>query len=120
MDNSYSNDLDLLVKAYGGEFVGSIFKSNPEIMLVLLEELIEMLRSSGINSQTQFFRDPVVLHTFENIVLPNYPFNQVIHIASVGCSYGKEPYSLLLKNLSRIFIEAISSVEVIIKKSVNF
>lgn len=103
MERIYDNVLDRLIEVYGPEFVGGMFKSNPEIMLLTVEELLQKVKSSrrgqtDIHGQTELFRDIVVLQTFENVVLANYSPDQAIHVASIGCSHGKEPYSLLLKN----------------------
>ena len=63
-----------------------------------LEGRISNLITDGVPQDTLFFRDLKVLLAFEQVVLPSYGSSAVIKIASVGCSNGKEPYSLVLRN----------------------
>ncbi len=62
------------------------------------EEKWEAYRTYGISPTASFFADDQVFEIFEKIVFPKYSAKKIVNIASVGCSNGKEAYSLLLVN----------------------
>ncbi len=68
---------------------------------VPLEEQLKRMRESVVNSKTHFFRDRHVLYTLKRIVLPCYAADKPVSIASVGCSTGREVYSVLMQNWDR-------------------
>lgn len=80
------------------ESVRSFLKMNPDLKQYPPDEQLKLYRHFGINPKTEFFRDENVLHALENTIFPEYSDNRKLRIASVGCSVGKEPYSLLAKN----------------------
>lgn len=71
---------------------------NPHMMQYSPDEQLKLYRHFGINPKTEFFRDENVLDALENTIFPEYSNDKKLRIASVGCSVGKEPYSLLAKN----------------------
>ena len=65
------------------------------------KERIEFLEKNPTSQYTLFFRDDIALEVFRHIVMPDVfenIKNRKIQIASVGCSHGREPYSILLQN----------------------
>jgi len=65
------------------------------------KERIEFLEKNPTSQYTLFFRDDIAFEVFRHIVMPDVfenIKNRKIQIASVGCSRGSEPYSILLQN----------------------
>ncbi|MBI2654210.1 hypothetical protein HYX02_05375 [Candidatus Woesearchaeota archaeon] len=87
-----------LVELHKPQLFQHFLQEHPQVDSLPLQAQLKIFRNHGINDQTQFFRDEQVLSAFERLVLPSYPGSYVIHVASVGCSTGQEPYSLLLRN----------------------
>ncbi len=81
-----------------GGFLRDFLRANPDFPQLPLDERVERMIIFGGNPQTWFFRDAQVLDIFERVVLPSYHSAQDLHVASVGCSDGREAYSLLLRN----------------------
>lgn len=69
------------------ELVAKI-KSNP----LLIEGIVKNIT---VNT-TEFFRDPTVWIEFEEKVIPHLKKLDRIKVMHVGCSYGHEPYSMLM------------------------
>jgi chemotaxis methyl-accepting protein methylase len=95
MGNAHKDTVEI-VELYAPEVIGAFLRNSPPGLT--LEEKIIRFRESSINLKTWFFRDVQVLDAFQDRVLPTYPSDEVVHVASVGCSDGREAYSLLLNN----------------------
>jgi chemotaxis protein methyltransferase CheR len=81
-----------------GGFLDRFLEANPGLAELPLDERVERMILSGINQQTRFFRDDQAFKIFRDMILPAYSPSQSLHVASVGCSDGREAYSLLLEN----------------------
>jgi chemotaxis methyl-accepting protein methylase len=79
----------------------SFLLGNPGLADLPAHEQLRIFGKSGINTNTDFFRDGLVLEILDSQVLPSYTPEKVIQVASVGCSTGMEVYSILLKNWAR-------------------
>jgi chemotaxis methyl-accepting protein methylase len=77
---------------------GYFVDDDPRILSLPPLEHAKLYRSNWIQEYTMLLRDHQVLSVFSNLVLPNFAKGKVIRVASVGCSTGQEPYSLLLSN----------------------
>lgn len=56
---------------------------------------------SIVPKETIFFRDEPALQAFKEVVMPSYLPDRTLDVVSIGCSDGKEPYSLLADNWNR-------------------
>ena len=70
---------------------------NPELADLSLEEQVIQFRRKGVNHQTSWFRDWNVLAILREIIIPPSRARK-IRLASIGCSRGNEPYSVILDN----------------------
>ncbi len=71
---------------------------NPDLAKLSLEEAMPRLRQIAVHGQTYFWRQPLPFAVLKDFLLPQLLYQQQkIRIASVGCSTGAEPYSILLK-----------------------
>jgi len=57
---------------------------------------LDYVRTVGTPKLTKLFRDELIFGPLEEIVIPS--FDGKIKLASVGCSDGREPYSVLVQN----------------------
>jgi len=69
---------------------------NPDTSDLSLPDQLRYFREKGINGQTYFFRTRQEMELFRDFVLPTYQKDKDVSVASVGCSRGKEAYTLLL------------------------
>ena len=60
-----------------------------------LEEQVDWVRNCSIHGQTHFFREPILHPILEHLVIPSFE-RRPVRIASVGCSDGREVYSMLI------------------------
>ncbi|MDP3027699.1 MAG: CheR family methyltransferase [Nanoarchaeota archaeon] len=72
--------------------------NHPEVRNMPIERQLDEYRSRGISSYTWFYREPPVMDTFKELILPGFSKDKTIRVASVGCSLGGEPYGILLSN----------------------
>ncbi len=80
---------------FGEGWFNEVNNGNEEIRNLSLEEKVDWVRNCSIHGQTSFFRDSYLLPVLEHVVIP--PINRrPVKIASVGCSDGREVYSILL------------------------
>jgi len=78
----------------------TFLKHKPELASKPIEEQLAEYRKSGISTQTTFLRHEEALEAITQLVLQDIP-EQTVRIASVGCSTGKEAYSILMKSWSQ-------------------
>jgi chemotaxis methyl-accepting protein methylase len=72
--------------------------NHPKLKDMPIERQLDEYRLTGMSSYTWFHREPLVMNTFRELVLPSFPEGKMIRVASVGCSFGAEPYDILLSN----------------------
>lgn len=61
---------------------------------------IAIFRAFDVHEQTHLFREPFSLRALSQLIIPGLSERSPIKIASVGCSTGAEPLSILLTNWS--------------------
>lgn len=113
-------ELAEIEELYGKGWFEEVIENCPEIAKLPLEERIRAVRRSSLNTQTHFYRDNLSFKVLETLILPSYPPERNISIASVGCSEGREPFSVLLQNWDKrdnVIIEAYDSNPRVIEKA---
>lgn len=78
----------------------AFIQAHPELDDLSWEEKFEMFRSA-IPTATSFFRERDALAGFRHVCFPSFPLDARVRVASVGCSEGREPYSILIDNWDR-------------------
>jgi chemotaxis methyl-accepting protein methylase len=71
-------------------------QGHPEFLRKPVNQQIAQFRQEGMPINTEFFNEPEAIVYLKNRILPNTPKDKPLRIASVGCSNGKEPFSILL------------------------
>jgi chemotaxis methyl-accepting protein methylase len=106
--NQAVQELDDLL---GEGWFEKVIEGNEKLGLLTLEEQISWVRNCSIHGQTSFFRDPFLLPILEHIAIPSFD-RRPVRIASVGCSDGREIYSILIscwKKISELVLHGYDS-----------
>ncbi len=99
LDDQISEFKMLLGEDVYQEFVEETLPEFPELAELPLEQALPRLRQIGFISQTYFWRQDLPFDILKQAIIPQYK-DQTVRIASVGCSRGHEPYSILLQQWS--------------------
>ncbi len=112
------NEIDQLI---GEGWFKKIIGENEEAKKLTLEEQITWVKNCSIHGQTSFFRYNDLFPILENIAIPSFN-KQPIKIASVGCSDGREVYSILInfwKIKDKIVLHGYDSNQELIKEAIS-
>ncbi len=93
-------EIEEIDRLFGSGWFSDFTKSSPEAAKLSLEEQLRKARCARLPTQTSFFNDPLIFESLKYFVLPRYGRKEA-RIASVGCSSGKEAYSILIDNWDR-------------------
>jgi len=98
---SREKEIAKIAEFFGEGWFEEIVQQEPSIAALPFEEQLKAVKQRSVHWGTSFFRDDVVLGVLERMVLADLPPDKTTHIASIGCSEGREPFSVLIQRWGR-------------------
>jgi len=93
-----NSEIDKIKELLGDEWITRTYKIHSKIQNLPLQDRLAFIRNQSIPNLTLFNRHEELFDALEQIIIPSLKDRDLISIASVGCSTGQEPYTILLQH----------------------